>query len=67
MKKNRLSSELTEKQESFCVFYVIRAGCCGKRAAIMAGYAEASAHVRACRLMKKRKIKKRINDLLKEH
>ncbi len=66
-KPNRMKHVLSEKQESFCLFYVIRAHYCGRTAAIMAGYEEASAHVRACRLMKKSKIRNRINELIKEN
>lgn len=65
-KPNPLKHVLTENQEAFCFFYVLRTAYNGKSAAIMAGYREAGAHVRACRLMKKKKIMNRINELINQ-
>lgn len=48
-------------QERFC--QAIARGVNGKNAAREAGYAEASAHVRACELLKKPDVKARIEEL----
>lgn len=50
---------ITPKQQAFIEFYVANGGN-GRQAALQAGYAEKSAHVTACELLKMDKIKKRL-------
>jgi len=50
---------ITPKQQAFIEFYVANGGN-GRQAALQAGYAEKSAHVTACELLKMEKIKKRL-------
>lgn len=49
---------LSARQEKFCAAFVERGN--GTRAALKAGYARRSAHVRACRLLQKDNIRTRI-------
>lgn len=55
---------LTDKQERFCQAYLLEPS--GTKAAIVAGYAEASAHVTAARLLKNAKVFARIDQLQSE-
>ena len=50
---------ITPKQQAFIEFYVANGGN-GRQAALQAGYAEKSAHVTACELLKMDKVKKRL-------
>lgn len=62
--------ELTPKQEAFCVSYTTIGSVtfsCGVKSALAAGYAEKSAGVSACQLLKKDIIWDRIKALQAEH
>lgn len=57
---------LTLKQAAFAAEY-IRHGGNGTRAALAAGYAQSSAHVRASELVRHRKVKKQLDKLARRH
>ena len=57
--------ELTARQERFCQEYVLNRKN-GTKAAVAAGYAEKSAGVAACRLLKQDKITSRVRALIQE-
>ena len=54
---------LTPREERFCHEYPV--DFCGKKAAIRAGYAEKSAHVRASRMLTKPAIKARMAEVVR--
>ena len=54
-------AKLPDKREQFCQQFLTDAN--GTQAAIRAGYAERSAHVAACRLLKNDKVQHRIAEL----
>ena len=56
--------ELSERQKKFCREYIIDNN--GQNAAIRAGYAKSSAHVRACKLLKQELVKQELNRLLEK-
>jgi phage terminase small subunit len=62
-KKEEKPEELTEHQKIFCYEYIKDWNA--TNAALRAGYAETSAHSQACRMLKKDKVKKFIDDLIR--
>ena len=59
-----MTSQLKEKQEKFCQAYILHRNA--TRAAIAAGYSEASAHNQGYRLLQDDKIQERIEELTNE-
>lgn len=57
--------KLTAKQERFCQEYIVDYN--GTRAAVRAGYAEGSAGVTACKLLKKTNVAARVRELQEEY
>ena len=57
-------SQLKEKQEKFCQAYILHRNA--TRAAIAAGYSEASAHNQGYRLLQDERIQERIQELTNE-
>ena len=65
-KRQKYERELTEGEEMFCYLMATVFPPRKKEAAVKAGYSESSAHVIASNMLKKDKIKKRINEIKKE-
>lgn len=59
-----MTSQLKEKQEKFCQAYILHRNA--TRAAVAAGYSEASAHNQGYRLLQDDKIQERIEELTNE-
>ena len=68
--EDKTTTTLTLKQEAFCVHYTTIGAetfSNGTKSAIAAGYSEKSAHVQACAMLKKPKIRQRMTELHSEN